>query len=585
MFNTLHRILFLKPFAETLSDNDLVSRQRLRLFKITTLFSLIVFLAFIYQTAIVLYGQKVILGIIVFLFTSLFINYFGLVWHRNQRFAYMSLVMILFSLLHLVTYFQGGVRNSGMFYLTALLLTAYMLLGNRGGKWFAVVSVCHIAYFYCVNRYTDWVSYALIGDESALIDLDFLLTASISILVVTAQSNYIEKSKNAIIEDILAKKEELNLKNIELNKLSLVASKTNNGVIITDNKLVIEWVNDGFERMTGYSFDEVIGKKPDTLMIGPDSDKRMIESICNRLKKAESCNEELLKYHKTGRRIWIQESITPIINENGNIRKFIFIESDVTPRKDAEDKMAEYLRNLEITNRELDKFAYIVSHDLKAPLRAIGNLTGWIEEDMGDSLPDTIRQNFDIIKGRVIRMEALINGILDYSKASKNKEQFSSFDSKALARESFDLIGAPDTCSLTIDTTLPVLNTDRTKLQQVFLNLFNNAIKYNDKDKPAINVSVTEEKEFWKFTVTDNGPGIDPQFHEKIFIIFQTLQARDEFESTGVGLAIVKKIVEEMGGQIWVSSQVGHAASFLFPWPKNREARTEDISRTEYMPI
>ncbi len=585
MFLRLKRWLQLDAFEESLPDNDLVSRQRFRLFKITTLFSLIVFAAFIYQTAIVLYGQYAILGTIILLFVSLFVNYFGIAVHRNQRFAYMALIVILFSLLHIVTYFQGGVRNSGMFYLAALLLTAYMLLGNREGKIFAMVSVMHIAYFYCVNQYTDWVSYALIGNEESLIDLDFLLTASISILVVMAQSNYIEKSKNAIIEDILSKKEELNLKNVELEKLSLVASKTNNGVIITDKRLLIEWVNDGFERLTGYTFDEVVGQKPDKIMIGPESDLETINSICDRLKKAESCNEELLKYHKHGAKIWIQENITPITNREGEIEKFIFIESDISDRKLAEAKMAEYMRNLEITNRELDKFAYIVSHDLKAPLRAIGNLTDWIEEDMGDSLPDDARKNFDIIKGRVLRMEALINGILDYSKAAKNKEQQTSFDSKQLARETFDLIGASENAKLELTPTLPIMNTDRTKLQQVFLNLLNNAIKYNDKDSPEVTISVEEQRDHWKFTIRDNGPGIDEQFHEKIFVIFQTLQARDEFESTGVGLAIVKKIIEEMGGQIWVESEKGKGASFIFTWPKSMATGTEDISKSEFMPI
>ncbi len=585
MKKKLLRLLFLEDFADTLSENDLVSKQRFRLFKITTLFSFIVFAAFIYQASIVLASHFLILAIISFLFCSLFINYFGVLHIRSQKFAYLSLVMILFALLHLVTYFQGGVRNSGMFYLAGLLLTAYMLLGNKGGKLMAVFSILHITYFYFVNRYTDWVNYALIGDEPQLIDLDFLLTASISIMVVTAQSNYIEKSKNAIIEDILEKKEELRVKNIELNKLSLVASKADNGVIITDSRLIIEWVNDGFVRLTGYPFEEVIGKKPDTLMIGEETDKDMLQSICERLKKGQSCSEELLKYHRNGSKIWIQENITPIKNDNGNIEKFIFIENDITPRKTAEAKMAEYLRNLEMTNKELDKFAYIVSHDLKAPLRAIGNLTGWIEEDMGNTLPDSVQSNFNIIKGRVVRMEALINGILDYSKASRNAGQNVSFDSKSVAQESFDLIGAGENCRLKITSGLPILITDKTKLQQVFLNLFNNAIKYNDKESPCIEVSASEEKNFWHFVVSDNGPGIDKQFHEKIFVIFQTLQARDEFESTGVGLAIVKKIIEEMGGQIWVESEPGSGAAFHFTWPRKGDKNTENIVQMEFLPV
>lgn len=583
--STLSRLLNLSDFASTLNENDLVSKQRLRLFKITTLFSLIVYLAFIVQAAIVLYEHFIVLGIISVLFISLFVNYFGLAYFKKQKLAYMSLVMILFTLLHIVTYFQGGVRNSGMFYLAGLILTAYMLLGNKGGKVMAVISICHITYFYFVNRNTGWVSYDLIGSEPELIDLDFLLTASISILVITAQSNYIEKSKNAIIEDILSKKEELKLKNIELKKLSLVASKTNNGVIITDHTGKIEWVNDGFIRMMGFDFQETIGKRSSDLFHGEETNPETVKNINEKLEKGQSADEEILKFRKDGSPIWIQENITPILDENNKVEKFIFIESDISERKHAEFRMEAYMHDLEKSNRELDKFAYIVSHDLKAPLRAIGNLTGWIEEDLGDDFPENIRANFNIIKGRVMRMEALINGILDYSKAAKNTVQSTAFDSKALVKESFDLIGAPGNCKLDISNNLPILNTDKIKLQQVFLNLMNNAIKHHDKENIEISVDAIEEKKHWHFMVKDNGPGIEKQFHERIFVIFQTLQARDEKENTGVGLAIVKKIIEEQGGSIWVESEPGQGSAFHFTWTKSPVRTTEDISKTEFMPI
>lgn len=585
MLFRIKRYFNLSSFAETLSDNDLVSRQRLRLFKITSLFSFIVFLAFILQTAIVLSQHFVVLGLISSLFIFLFINYFSLNNHKKQHLAYLVLVMILFTLLHIITYFQGGVRNSGMFYLAGLILTAYMLLGNQGGKLMAVISIMHIAYFYWVNRNTNWVTYDLVGAEAELIDLDFLLTGIIAILVLTSQSDYIEKTKNAIIKDILDKKDELNRKNIELKKLSLVASKTNNGVIITDNTGRVEWVNDGFTRLMGFSYDEIIGKKTSTLLHGEDTNMQTVFRINQQLAVGKSCDEELLKYKKDGSSIWINENITPIMNHSGEVEKYIFIESDISERKDAEIKMEEYLRDLEKTNRELDKFAYVVSHDLKAPLRAIGNLTGWIEEDMGTELSESVRSNFGIIKGRVVRMEALINGILEYSKASKKTESLETFDSKQVVRDSFDLIGAPSNCEFTISRNLPIMYSEKTKLQQIFLNLINNAIKYNDKSKMEILVDASEEKAHWHFSITDNGPGIEKQFHEKIFVIFQTLNARDEVESTGVGLAIVKKIIEEQGGRIWVESEKGKGATFHFTWPKSNARNAEDISKSEFMPV
>jgi PAS domain S-box-containing protein len=584
-FNSFKRILLLEPFGETLTENDLVSKQRFRLFKITTIFSFIVFLALIFQIFILLSGSYFVKGLISFLFILLFVNYFGLSYHKKQRFAYMSLVLLLFTLLHILTYYAGGVRNSGMFYLSGLILAAYMLIGNKGGKILGALSTIHIVYFYLIDQYTNWSSYDLIGLEPQLIDLDFLMTGVIAVLVLTSQSDYIEKSKNEIIQDIISKKNELAGKNVELKKLSMVASKTNNGVIITDNKGIVEWVNDGFTRLMGYTFEEIVGKNPDEIIATDEISRETENQLKQKLLTKESCTGELLQYQKDGKKIWIQVSVTPILDNEGNIVKYILIESDVTERKTAEEKIEEYLRNLEKTNKELDKFAYIVSHDLKAPLRAIGNLTGWIEEDMGPTLPPASAKNFDIIKGRVVRMEALINGILDYSKAGKNKGKYVSFDTRTLLKETYDLIGPPDNCKIEVSHNLPILHTDKIKLQQIFMNLVNNAIKYSDKSEIKIQVSAEEEKNFWHFRVTDNGPGIEKQFHDKIFVIFQTLNARDEVESTGVGLAIVKKIIEDQGGQIWVESEKGQGSTFHFTWAKANNKSSEDITKAEFVPV
>jgi light-regulated signal transduction histidine kinase (bacteriophytochrome) len=275
----------------------------------------------------------------------------------------------------------------------------------------------------------------------------------------------------------------------------------------------------------------------------------------------------------------VEESVTKVFDEDEQVTKFIFIESDVSERKNSEKQMSEYLRNLESTNKELDKFAYVVSHDLKAPLRAIGNLTGWIEEDAGHMLPDMVRKNFNLIKNRVIRMESLINGILDYSKASKSENQYENVDLNELVFNSFDLLGKPEDCEIKIDQELPVIFTDRSKTSQVVLNLISNAVKFNEGKNKVIEVHCTDESDHYKIGITDNGPGIDPKFHEKIFKIFQTLNTRDEFESSGVGLAIVKKILDEEGGKIWLESEVGNGTTFYFTLPK---ATIEIIQTTQH---
>jgi signal transduction histidine kinase len=241
-------------------------------------------------------------------------------------------------------------------------------------------------------------------------------------------------------------------------------------------------------------------------------------------------------------------------------------------------QLEEYTTSLEKKNAELDKFASIVSHDLKAPLRAIGNLTGWIEEDAGESFAPDVRENFNTIKGRVRRMEDLINAILEYSKADRKKGDDVAIDTTDLLKDIVEFNGKPANCTVAIQEKMPRIISDKIKMQQVFSNLVNNAIKYNDKDKIEIKVSARETKDHYEFSVADNGPGIEEQYHEKIFVIFQTLNRRDDVESTGVGLAIVKKIIDEQEGKIWVESEPGKGANFKFILPKHKR-KTEALAK------
>lgn len=170
-------------------------------------------------------------------------------------------------------------------------------------------------------------------------------------------------------------------------------------------------------------------------------------------------------------------------------------------------------------------------------------------------------------------MEDLINAILDYSKADRRSGDDVKVNSKDLIEETVDFIGKPDNVRIEIGPGMPELITDKTRLSQVFSNLIGNAIRYNDKEQIQINISVQEQPEGWVFSVKDNGPGIEAQYHEKIFVIFQTLNRRDDVESTGVGLAIVKKIVEDQGGKIWVESTPGSGSDFKFMWPRVKKQK------------
>jgi len=228
------------------------------------------------------------------------------------------------------------------------------------------------------------------------------------------------------------------------------------------------------------------------------------------------------------------------------------------------------ITELEAKNKELDQFAYVVSHDLKAPLRGIENASRWVEEDMGKELPANIQEYLMMMRIRVHRMENLINGILALSRIGRTKEVKEVVDVQQLLSEIIDLLAPPEHIKIQVSTQMPVLYTVRIQLQQVFSNLISNAIKYHDKPQGLITLSCQEEKQSYLFSVTDDGPGIDPEYHDRIFVIFQTLQERDAVESTGVGLAIVKKIIDRQSGTIQVKSELGQGAAFTFSWPKDR---------------
>jgi PAS domain S-box-containing protein len=243
------------------------------------------------------------------------------------------------------------------------------------------------------------------------------------------------------------------------------------------------------------------------------------------------------------------------------------VRADVEVRRRIES-LAVLALALQRSNRELDQFAYVASHDLKAPLRGIANLSQWIEEDLGDNIQETTREHLRLLRSRAQRMERLIDGVLAYSRAGRSSEAAETVSVGRLLREVIDLASPPESVQFDIADNLPTLKTHRLLLQQVFLNLITNALKYGSADEARVAVTARREGEMWEFAVSDNGPGIDPAFHDKIWEIFQTLQPRDTVEGTGIGLALVKKIVEGRGGRVWVESQVGAGATFRFTWPE-----------------
>jgi signal transduction histidine kinase len=235
-----------------------------------------------------------------------------------------------------------------------------------------------------------------------------------------------------------------------------------------------------------------------------------------------------------------------------------------------EQRVEQRTAELQRSNRELDQFAYVASHDLKAPLRAINHLSSWVAQDAAHLLPAPSQEHLTKLQARVRRMETLLDDLLAYSRAGRQRHPAELVDITDLIHNVTDIIVPPPGFAVNIIGKMPVLRIERAPLETVFRNLIGNAIKHHrNPSQGIVEISADDAGEHLvEFAVKDNGPGIDPIFHQRIFEMFQTLQPRDEVEGSGVGLAVVKRSVESRGGTIQVESKVGEGATFRFTWPK-----------------
>lgn len=265
-------------------------------------------------------------------------------------------------------------------------------------------------------------------------------------------------------------------------------------------------------------------------------------------------NKPLLNIIEPHDNLVVRTSKVPFLDASGQIIGVLGCWLDIT-------EQTQLTEDLQHSNEELNKFAYVASHDLKAPLRAISNLATWITEDIAKN--KNVDQYVETLHNRILRMEALINGLLELSRIGRvhtDKEPIK-------VEEILNNIVAP--YPFKIITLMPTVFGNKIRLSQVFSNLINNAFKHHPSpDQANVTVACQEFKNYYKFSVKDDGTGINPKFHKKIFEIFQTMRPKDEIESTGIGLSIVKKIIEEMNGDILLDSDLGEGATFIFTWPK-----------------
>lgn len=260
--------------------------------------------------------------------------------------------------------------------------------------------------------------------------------------------------------------------------------------------------------------------------------------------------------------------------EKSSIREFQLLEDSFNSmleqieKKDQE--LADKINQLERANKELDQFVYVASHDLKAPLRAVENLARLVERATQELLPPDKHEYLELMQSRVKRMEALLDDLLSYSRVGRVATPVVTVDCNQLLRDIVALFDPPVSFTISIQNNLPVLRAQRAPLEQVFRNLIGNALKHHGRPEGKIVITGIDEGEYIRFAVSDDGPGIPAEYHEKVFQMFQTLKPRDEVEGSGMGLALVKKVVEDQGGQVTLQSEVGKGSCFTFTWPTYR---------------
>ncbi|MBU7585614.1 MAG: GHKL domain-containing protein [Nostoc sp. TH1S01] len=240
------------------------------------------------------------------------------------------------------------------------------------------------------------------------------------------------------------------------------------------------------------------------------------------------------------------------------------LQTEIVQRKKSQERMAELLQELKHTNQELNDFAYIVSHDLKAPLRGIGLLSEWLMNDYADKFDNEGKDLINKILIRVNKLQNLIDSILEYSRIGRIREEKREVNLHNIVRDVIEILEPSKDIQIEISEIFPIIYCEKTKIEQVFQNLLSNAIKFLGKPQGKIIVGCTEEEDYWKISIADNGIGIEEKYFTKIFQIFQKLSPTPDSESTGIGLSIVKKIVEMYGGSIWLESQVDQGSTFFF---------------------
>jgi len=377
-----------------------------------------------------------------------------------------------------------------------------------------------------------------------------------------------------ISRDITKRKQfelQLERSNDQLRLLEVCVSNLNDIVLITEAEPFNEpgprivFVNDAFVRLTGYTREEVLGQTPRFLQ-GPKTQRDELDRMGAAFRQWLPVRAELINYTKSGQEFWLELDIVPVKDASGWYTHWVAVERDITDRKLSEQTLVAAHRELLRSNAELEQFAYVASHDLQEPLRSVSSCVQLLKLRYAGALDARADEFIDHAVDGAARMQALIDDLLAFSRLGAESRAFAMVDTAAILQDVCDSLAlavAESHAQISHDA-LPCIHADASQLAQLFQNLLSNALKFRDGKPAVVHVGANLVGNDWIFSVADQGIGIAPQYHARIFGLFKRLHSRTEYAGTGIGLAICKKIVEHHEGRIWVESQPGRGTTFFF---------------------
>jgi PAS domain S-box-containing protein len=369
----------------------------------------------------------------------------------------------------------------------------------------------------------------------------------------------------AMIEDISLKRNYDRNLETEKEKYRSIIANMNLGLMEVNKKEVITLVNQNFCDISGYNKEELIGKSTSILLFQEKDSLILKEKLKLRTEGKTDSYEIEVKNKQGEKRNWLVSG-APNFNSDGKNIGSIGIHLDITESKRLAQQREILMESLAKSNEELEDYAQIVSHDLKSPLRSIHSLISWIKEDNDKEFNPQTTQYLSLIESKVEKMDHLIEGILTYSKIDKIKTTLEKVNTNEIIENIIGIIHIPSHINVVIKNKLPILKGDRFRIQQLFQNIISNAVNYNDKTTGLIEIGCEESTTHYTFYIKDNGPGIAKENHIKIFKIFQSFTKSEK--STGIGLSIVKKIIDSYNGKIWVESELNQGTTFFIKLPK-----------------